>query len=84
MASALSVHDYLRYFLLKPSAFGSGNHDNEKTTLGSLLVATVYKQEKEGGETAIYSKRIWGGKNAEPMSTFLEQMTGRRGESCAN
>lgn len=79
MASTLSLEDYLRYFLLKPSAFECGSDGSEKTIQGALLVATVYKQEK-GGESMIYSKRMLGEKNADPVSLFLQDMTGYKGE----
>ena len=82
MACTLSIQDYLSYFLVKPHEESGVTLEGKKTNgvpQGSLLLATVHKYEKGGGETMFYSKRIVGGKQAEPITSFVQDMTGNSG-----
>ncbi|XP_076799677.1 uncharacterized protein LOC143444357 [Clavelina lepadiformis] len=78
--AALSLQDYLTYFLLKNDTNESRN-DQDKVghPNHSLLMATVYKLDKAGAEHVIYSSRIVGGKTADPVTQFVFDMTGKTG-----
>ena len=79
MACALSIQDYLSYFLLKPQESKANEDGKNSCQPGSLLVATVHKYEKGGGESIFYSKRTLGNKQNEPISMFVQDMMGDAG-----
>jgi len=80
MACTLSIQDYLHFFMTKTQDQNGINGEKKGKTngipQGSLLVATVYKYEKGGGESVFYSKRILGSKQTEPISLFVQEMIG--------
>ena len=81
MACTLSIQDYLRFLMIKQRERNEteGKGKTNGIPQGSLLVATVYKYEKVGGESLFYSKRILGSKQSEPISTFVQDMIGKAG-----